>query len=193
MRLIDAECFSERFDMMCDAGGVLAPVTKAVREMVKKLIKAEPTVDAKPERYKGQWISTKEKMPEKDTSVLICACGHRVTAYYNHLKKAFVLTENEKLYYEKAAVSHWMPLPEVPNEDAININVPDRWIEADFEPVRHGRWIECDYKKLEHGFLETYPKAGLCCSVCRAGFEKKKMTYKQHCPCCGAKMDGGDE
>ena len=54
MRLIDADHFSERFDMMCDAGGVLAPVTKAVREMVKKLIKAEPTVDAKLERH-GRW------------------------------------------------------------------------------------------------------------------------------------------
>lgn len=64
---------------------------------------------------------------------------------------------------------------------------------ADVEPVRHGRWIECDYKRLEHGMIETYPKAGYCCSVCRTAFEKKKMTYKQHCPHCGAKMDGGDE
>lgn len=59
-RYIDAERFSERFDMMCDAGGILAPVTEAVREMVKKLIKAEPTVDVQsadvePVRH-GQWI-----------------------------------------------------------------------------------------------------------------------------------------
>ena len=53
-RYIDAERFSERFDMMCDAGGVLAPVTEAVREMLKKLIKAEPTVDAEPVRH-GRW------------------------------------------------------------------------------------------------------------------------------------------
>ena len=57
------------------------------------------------------------------------------------------------------------------------------------EPVRHGRWIECDYKHLEHGEIETEPNAGLCCSVCRTGFQKKKMTYKQYCPQCGAKMD----
>ncbi len=65
----------------------------------------------------GPWISTKEKMPEKDTSVLICACGHRVTAYYDHLKKAFILTEDENLYYKLSAVTHWMPLPEVPQMD----------------------------------------------------------------------------
>lgn len=54
-RYIDAKCFSERFDMMCDAGGVLAPVTEAVREMVKKLIEAEPTSDVVPVRH-GRWI-----------------------------------------------------------------------------------------------------------------------------------------
>lgn len=57
--------------------------------------------------------------------------------------------------------------------------------------VRHGRWIECDYKHLEHGFMETEPNAGPCCSECRTAFQKKKMTYKQYCAACGAKMDGG--
>lgn len=70
-----------------------------------------PTADVEPVKH---WISVKERLPENDTSVLICACGHRVTAYYNHLKKAFILTEDENLYYETAAVSHWMPLPEPP-------------------------------------------------------------------------------
>lgn len=60
------------------------------------------------------------------------------------------------------------------------------------EPVRHGRWVECDYKHLEHGMIETEPKAGLCCSYCRTAFQKKKMTYKQYCPNCGARMDGAD-
>lgn len=56
-RYIDAEQFSERFDMMCDAGGVLAPVTEAVREMIKKIIKAEPTADVEPARH-GRWNDT---------------------------------------------------------------------------------------------------------------------------------------
>ena len=57
--------------------------------------------------------------------------------------------------------------------------------------VRHGYWIECDYKHLEHGMIETEPNAGLCCSECRAAFQKKKMTYKQYCAACGARMNGG--
>lgn len=55
--------------------------------------------------------------------------------------------------------------------------------------VRHGRWIECDYKHMEHGMIETEPKSGLCCSECRTAFQKKKMTYKQYCAACCAKMD----
>lgn len=61
------------------------------------------------------------------------------------------------------------------------------------EPVRHGHWIECDYKYMEHGIIETVPKAGFCCSECRAAFQKKNMTYKQYCAACGAKMDGRRE
>lgn len=56
-----------------------------------------------------------------------------------------------------------------------------------------GHWIECDYKHLEHGFMETEPNAGLCCSNCRAAFQKKKMTYKQFCAACGAKMGAEEE
>lgn len=59
----------------------------------------------------------------------------------------------------------------------------------DAELVRHGYWIECDYKHIEHGMIETEPKAGLCCSECRTAFQKKKMTNKQYCAACGAKMD----
>lgn len=58
---------------------------------------------------------------------------------------------------------------------------------------RHGHWIECDYKRLEHGEIETEPNAGLCCSVCRMGFQKRKMTYRQYCAACGARMDGEEE
>ena len=70
-------------------------------------------------------------------------------------------------------------------------NVLDRQQTIEAEPVRHGRWIECDYKHIEHGMIETEPKAGLCCSECRTAFQKKKMTYKQYCAACGARMDGG--
>ena len=57
---------------------------------------------------------------------------------------------------------------------------------------RCGHWIECDYKHLEHGMIEIATNAGLFCSECGTAFQKKKMTYKQYCPACGARMDGGE-
>lgn len=64
---------------------------------------------------------------------------------------------------------------------------------VDAQPVLHGRWIECDYEYIDHGEIKTEPRGGLCCSVCHVGFSKKKMTYKQYCAHCGARMDGGEQ
>lgn len=91
-------------------------------------------------------------------------------------------------------------------EKLVNAEYADKWqgneeltlalhmaIDAlESKPVQHGYWIECDWKHLEHGMLESDPNAGLCCSVCRTAFQKKKMTYKEYCPACGAKMGGGE-
>lgn len=43
-RLIDADEVKEHMDHVCDAGGWLEPVTKAVREYVKKNIDDEETI-----------------------------------------------------------------------------------------------------------------------------------------------------
>lgn len=80
-RYIDADSFSERFDMMCDAGGVLAPVTEAVREMVKVLIKKEPTAHVEPVRY-GRWKKTGDYFSASDFSrhyYFKCSCCKDIT------------------------------------------------------------------------------------------------------------------
>ena len=50
---------------------------------------------------------------------------------------------------------------------------------ADVAPVVHGRWVEYQIPPI------------ICCSTCdwATGIEEKNF---QHCPSCGAKMDGGD-
>lgn len=60
------------------------------------------------------WIPCSERMPEKDTSVLISAQGHRVSAFYDSVKGVFMLTETEGLFYSMSAVTHWMPIPATP-------------------------------------------------------------------------------
>ena len=49
---------------------------------------------------------------------------------------------------------------------------------ADVAPVVHGRWVEYQIPPI------------ICCSNCdwATGIEEKNF---QHCPNCGAKMDGG--
>ena len=49
---------------------------------------------------------------------------------------------------------------------------------ADVAPVVHGRWVEYQIPPI------------ICCSNCdwATGIEEKNF---QHCPSCGAKMDGG--
>lgn len=53
-----------------------------------------------------------------------------------------------------------------------------------------GEWLECDYKTFEHGEIETHYGKGFYCSLCRCGFKKDELKYRNFCPSCGAKMDG---
>lgn len=61
------------------------------------------------------WIKTEDRLPPQDIPVLICATGHRVTAYYDALHEVFRLTEDDHLYYLTNKVSHWQPLPTHPD------------------------------------------------------------------------------
>ena len=120
-RYIDADSFSERFDMMCDAGGVLAPITKAVREMVKVLIQAEPTADVEP--VKG-WISVKDRLPENDGKYMVWYRGELDICEFDAESQTFGYTYDDYdemyshlVYWDDSMdkkVTHWMPLPEPP-------------------------------------------------------------------------------
>ena len=78
MRLIDAERFEVSIDMMCDAGGILQPVTEAVRQVCKEKVRAEPTIEVEPVKH-GQWIRNKEG------SEFVCSVcgGFAPLNYYN--------------------------------------------------------------------------------------------------------------
>lgn len=116
-RYIDADRFSERFDMMCDAGGVLAPITKAVREMVKKIIKTEPTVDVQStdvEPVKG-WISVRDRLPPYGERVFVVNEAYEAKHGYNKYNVGVTVRDpNLDFTFWGFKTTYWMPLPEPP-------------------------------------------------------------------------------
>lgn len=83
-------------------------LTEFYKEVLKILIN---------EKSQSVWTSVKDRLPEKSVPVLICATGHRVTAYYDKVKEVFRLTEDENLYYLTEYVTHWTYLPEPPESE----------------------------------------------------------------------------
>ena len=58
---------------------------------------------------------------------------------------------------------------------------------ADVVEVRHGGWASVLVQKARRGYDNYYVPRERC-SLCNA-IEREQTNY---CPCCGAKMDGGD-
>ena len=61
-----------------------------------------------------EWISVKDRLPEKWEDVLICNCYSEVDTdmIWENPSGSF------EFYFEGGNVTHWMPLPEPPKEDA---------------------------------------------------------------------------
>lgn len=64
---------------------------------------------------------------------------------------------------------------------------------ADVAEVVHAQWEEADWREYDAQSCETirYPKAATVCTNCRCAFKKDALWSRNHCPNCGAKMDGG--
>lgn len=64
---------------------------------------------------------------------------------------------------------------------------------ADVAEVRNAQWEEADWREYDAQSCGTirYPKAAIVCTNCRCAFKKDALWSRNHCPSCGAKMDGG--
>lgn len=66
---------------------------------------------------------------------------------------------------------------------------------ADVAEVVFARWEEADWCEYDAQSCETirYPKAAIACTNCRCAFKKDALWSRNHCPNCGARMDGAAE
>lgn len=76
----------------------------------------------------GEWISVKDRLPEKNGEYIVTACdegcpyGEGIwystvvvpSEFYNG---EWLWYEGTQKYYLEGIVTHWMPLPEPPKED----------------------------------------------------------------------------
>lgn len=66
---------------------------------------------------------------------------------------------------------------------------------ADVAEVVPAQWEEADWREYDAQSCETirHPKAAIVCTNCRYTFKKDALWSRNHCPNCGARMDGGDD
>ncbi len=109
MRLIDADALKAEIIRRRKAAKTLTGV-----DMVM-LTDAQPTVEAEPV---VRWISVKDRLPEKSGDVLVCSRGYCLPVTYSQRWKAFNASDyDDGTKHAINSVTHWMPLPEPPEED----------------------------------------------------------------------------
>lgn len=122
-RPIDADAFISKFCHECkevSEGKCLRDICGRCK--IFEAVNGAPTIsdkscgkiDAQP-----VWIPCSEKLPEKDAQVLVYVAGYMGTAYFDAANGVFGLTELSTLYYRINGVTHWMPVPEPPQNDSV--------------------------------------------------------------------------
>lgn len=105
MRMIDADALKAEIQRRRKRYKTLTGVDMAM------LIDDAPTV--------GGWISVKDRLPERSGDVLVCCGEHYMNVFsYSWRHKAFNAFDDLPTSENRIeSVTHWMPLPEPPEED----------------------------------------------------------------------------
>ena len=112
MRLIDADALQKAIDSL-----PISPLTQEVfKGHVDAAIANAPTVAKGTNVLSNGWISVKDRLPEKNGRYLVCEYGEAYSAEYEKNRPDSEWTDDYEGYFMK--VSHWMPLPEPPEEEA---------------------------------------------------------------------------
>lgn len=77
-------------------------------------IKSAPTIEC----LAPQWISVKERLPEKSGDYLVTTYnGNRTCLPYSSKNRAFNSFDGNTDHVLDIPCTHWMPLPELPKEE----------------------------------------------------------------------------
>ena len=100
------ECDSDR--EVIDTLEYIQQLEHQIGELTEKVAQLEA---AQP-----KWISVEERLPDEPGEVLACVYGRICIAWYSN--RCFETPSGMVFYACENAVTHWMPLPEPPKEDA---------------------------------------------------------------------------
>jgi len=65
-----------------------------------------------------EWISVKDRLPEGDDTVIVyCGRGYGLAKYTSLTSMWHIQLFLDEWYKARGCVTHWMPLPEPPQED----------------------------------------------------------------------------
>jgi hypothetical protein len=82
-------------------------------EFALNMVEDVPTIDYVPRQ---QWISVKDRLPETFQNVLVCT-KHEMLLCHHDGDEWVINYDGEYAGYDYD-ITHWMPLPEPPNEEA---------------------------------------------------------------------------
>ena len=105
MRLIDADKFLNEIL----TAGIGKTIIEYSESDIGYMIRRQPTVAAA-DVLREQWISVKDKLPETEEEVLVLTVSK--TGNVN-VDKGYLLN-GRFVHRGSAVVTHWMPLPELP-------------------------------------------------------------------------------
>lgn len=127
MRLIDADILAEEIkSLKISIAGNPATWDEAKADILQ-VIDEQPTVDAA-DVMRGMWISVKDGLPDSNGLYIVTACDEGCSAGEGIWYDTVVVTaeyydvswtwfEGGSEYDLSGIVTHWMPLPEPPEED----------------------------------------------------------------------------
>ena len=110
---------------LCKYGNSPYPVV--TQEIIDRLAAYEDTGLAPEEVQQMRWIPVEERLPEKHSEYIVCACdegepideriwGDTVVVCADYYDGGFTWYEGNTEYDISDIVTHWMPLPEAPKE-----------------------------------------------------------------------------